>query len=97
MLNNTDRCRISVILEKIIADVLSLEKDFDKSLSFAELGGQSILAIKLQMQIFKELKVRISVSDIYKAQNLEQLTELVCTTENGRNKKVSRRKRKDIY
>ena len=97
MISNSDRDEIIKAAEKIVINVLSLDEDFDRSRSFAELGGQSILAVQLQMRLFKELKVRVSVSDLYKAGNIDGLLELIGSSKIKKSGKSKRLKRKNIY
>jgi acyl carrier protein len=60
-------------LAVLIADLLELENDFDRSKSFIELGGQSIMAIQLQMKVLEEYGVRLAFVDILRHGTVNEL------------------------
>lgn len=64
-------------VEQIYIKILKLSGAFDKTKTFLELGGGSILATQLQMSIYKEFKVKVKLKDLYKYNNIEKLSKLI--------------------
>jgi polyketide synthase PksN len=69
-------------LMRIWADVLKVP-DIDLYDTFAELGGQSFLAIQLYKAVNKEFAGAIQVSDIYSYPSVQQMAALIDDRRNG--------------
>lgn len=55
-----------------------LKKDeFGFDVPFGDLGGQSIMAAKLQYEILREFKLKISYKDLYENDTVNKLSSLI--------------------
>lgn len=63
-------------LEKIFCEILG-EETVDVEASFFEIGGESILAMKLVTMIEKEFEFKVSISDIFKYSTVRELAEII--------------------
>ncbi|WP_422851621.1 phosphopantetheine-binding protein [Enterococcus ureasiticus] len=72
-----------VKLLPLFKDVLNIE-NVGVTDSFFELGGHSIKAVELSRRIEKEFAVRVSLKDIMKEQDVENIAKIIKT----KNKKV---------
>lgn len=66
------------ILSNIVCQLLNLDKVSIKD-SFVDLGMDSLLAIRFSVEVFNSLKTNISLSDIFKYNSIELLSEYVET------------------
>ncbi len=63
-------------VEKIFCEILGLE-EVDVETSFFELGGESILAMKLMVMIENKLEAKVSIADIFKHNTVRELAQLI--------------------
>jgi amino acid adenylation domain-containing protein len=68
---------IKETLAQIYKELLKIDEDIDRDASFFQLGGQSILANKLQIEIKKRLSVKVSLKDILKYGSVNELAEYI--------------------
>lgn len=58
-------------------ELLDIPEDFNRTLSFIQLGGQSIAALKLQIELMRSFSVRVPYSSMFEDGTVSGLTNTV--------------------
>lgn len=64
-------------VEKIWREVLGMDQEINKNVSFFQLGGNSLKAILLISRVFKRFGVKITIKDIYAHSTIGTLSRLL--------------------
>lgn len=65
-------------LSDIFSSAMNLNSDFSKGSSFLELGGTSIEAMKIQIEIRKAFGVKMKMDTLYELGSVERIAERIC-------------------
>lgn len=69
----------------IYAKILGTGKDFGNDDAFLKLGGQSISAMKLQIELMREFKVKLPFSKIFRFDTVNKLSDMVYELQSSSN------------
>ncbi|MFP3155745.1 acyl carrier protein [Lachnospiraceae bacterium ZAX-1] len=72
-----EKLEINESIQDIYKKLLNVQ-ELDTGLSFLQLGGQSIMAAKLQLECVKAFKIRLTFKEIYDNSSADEMSKLIC-------------------
>ena len=95
--SNTTRNEIDSILKNIYESELN-QQNISIDDSFYELGGDSLSAINISIKIFNDIKIQVSVNNIFKYSTIHALSDYIFTiVEKNKYTSISTADTKDFY
>ena len=88
--NDIDKTLINLFSNLLHFDTISIDH------SFFELGGDSLLAIKLCLKIYNKFKIQLSVKDIFENHILSDLSDYIANYETSKTT-IEKAKMQDFY
>ncbi len=89
---NSTEVKLFDIWKKILGDI-----DFGTKDSFFDLGGDSLMTIRLISEIENEFGKKLSLMEIYNAENIVNLAKTIETSDNKRTLQMKRTSKKRFY